>query len=30
MSFQVDPETNAASSQGAAEWGRTMWNNMLG
>jgi sulfide dehydrogenase [flavocytochrome c] flavoprotein chain len=30
MSFQVDPEANTASSQGAAEWGRTMWNNMLG
>jgi NADPH-dependent 2,4-dienoyl-CoA reductase/sulfur reductase-like enzyme len=30
MSFQVDPEGNTASSQGAAEWGRTMWTNMLG
>ena len=30
MSFQVDPEANTASSQGATEWGRTMWKNMLG
>ena len=30
MSFQIDPEANTASSQGATAWGRTMWKNMLG
>lgn len=30
LSFQVDPAHNKASGQGAVEWGRTVWNNMLG
>jgi sulfide dehydrogenase [flavocytochrome c] flavoprotein chain len=30
LSFQVDPAHNAASGKGAADWGRTMWNHMLG
>lgn len=28
--FQVDPAANAASSKGAMDWGRDMWNAMLG
>jgi hypothetical protein len=30
LSFQVDPAHNAASGQGATEWGRMVWKNMLG
>lgn len=30
LNFQVDPQHNAASGRGAVDWGRTMWNNMLG
>ena len=30
LSFQVDPAHNKASGTGAVEWGRTVWNNMLG
>jgi NADH dehydrogenase FAD-containing subunit len=30
LSFQVDPAHNRASGQGAVEWGRTVWHNMLG
>lgn len=30
MSFQVDPEHNAASSKGARDWGQMMWRSMLG
>jgi hypothetical protein len=30
MSFQVDAEANTAFSQGATEWGRPMWKDMLG
>lgn len=30
LNFQVDPVHSAASGQGAVEWGRMMWNNMLG
>jgi NADH dehydrogenase FAD-containing subunit len=30
ISYQVDPAANAASSKGAMEWGRDMWNAMLG
>lgn len=30
LSFQVDPKHNAASGQAAMEWGRSMWNSMLG
>lgn len=30
IKFQVDPAANADSSKGAMEWGRNMWNAMLG
>ncbi len=30
IKFQVDPAANAASSKGAMDWGRNMWNAMLG
>lgn len=30
LSFQVDEVHSAASGQGAVEWGKVMWNNMLG
>lgn len=30
VNYQVDPAANAASSKGAMDWGRDMWNAMLG
>ena len=30
LKIQVDPRHNAASGQAAFDWGRSMWNNMLG
>ncbi|MCZ7566172.1 MAG: NAD(P)/FAD-dependent oxidoreductase [Burkholderiales bacterium] len=30
VSYEVDPAANAASSKGAMDWGRDMWNAMLG
>ena len=30
LKMQVDPRHNAASGQAAFDWGRSMWNNMLG
>lgn len=30
MKYQVDPAHNAASSKGAMEWGKMMWDSMLG
>lgn len=30
MHYQVDPVHNEKSSQGAKDWGRTMWDSMLG
>jgi NADH dehydrogenase FAD-containing subunit len=30
IKYQVDPVANAGSSKGAMEWGRDMWNAMLG
>ncbi|PWB39357.1 MAG: sulfide dehydrogenase [Rhodocyclales bacterium] len=30
IKYQVDPAANAASSKGAMDWGRNMWNAMLG
>jgi NADPH-dependent 2,4-dienoyl-CoA reductase/sulfur reductase-like enzyme len=30
MGFEVDPKHNPDSGVAAMEWGRTMWNNMLG
>jgi NADH dehydrogenase FAD-containing subunit len=30
IKYQVDPAANAASSKGAMDWGRDMWNAMLG
>jgi hypothetical protein len=30
VKYQVDPAANAASSKGAMDWGKNMWNAMLG
>ncbi|HMM53680.1 MAG TPA: FAD/NAD(P)-binding oxidoreductase [Candidatus Desulfobacillus sp.] len=30
IKFEVDPAANATASKGAADWGRDMWNAMLG